>query len=216
MDKGREINWLKLILTFLIASFLFSIGMFIGYLAKELIAQATISIEEETRSEIFNLETISLIDSNEACNVLTFDLVSEKLDYLGELITTLEVRKGKYDSEVLELKKLYTSLEVRHMYLVKENNKNCQRNNTVIMFYYSNDKECQGIVEKGSFVLTYLRNKYDFVKVYSFDVDLKSDIVSILKRKYDVSGCQTIIVNEEQKFKNIENSEEFEKALFND
>ena len=214
MEKERKINWLKLILAFLIASFLFFIGMFLGFLAKGIIEKSTIDIEESTRNEIANLETINLIDQDSSCSSLTLDLVSEKLDYLGDLITTLEVKKGKYDRDVLELKKLYTNLEVRHMFLVNEENKKCASNNTVIMFFYSNSEECKGSVEKDSFIITYLRNKHDSLRVYSYDIDLSSDIISILKKKYSVRGCQTIVVNGNSTLSNIENSQDFEKFLF--
>src|SRR3989338_2105261 len=213
-EKERKINWLKLILAFLIASFLFFIGLFLGYLAKGIIEKSTIDIEESTRNEIANLETINLIDLGSDCSFFTLELVSEKLDYLGELITTLEVKKGKYDNDVLELKKLYTNLEVRHMFLVSERNNKCSSNNTIIMFFYSNSIECKESVERNSFVITYLRNKHDSLRVYSYDIDLNSDIISILKKKYSVSGCQTIVVNGNKSIGNIENSQDFEKSLF--
>ena len=84
----------------------------------------------------------------------------------------------------------------------------------VIMFFYSNSEECKGSVEKDSFIITYLRNKHDSLRVYSYDIDLSSDIISILKKKYSVRGCQTIVVNGNSTLSNIENSQDFEKFLF--
>ena len=54
----------------------------------------------------------------------------------------------------------------------------------------------------------------DSLRVYSYDIDLNSDIISILKKKYSVSGCQTIVVNGNKSIGNIENSQDFEKSLF--
>jgi len=208
---NRKIDWLRMILAFLIAVFLFSFGIFMGYIAKGVLEQSVSDIEQETRNEILTLETLrDLIGQNSSCDTSNLDFVSQRLDYVGQLITTLEVRKGKFDSNVLEMKKLYSILEVRHILLTTESNQRCGSNYSEIFFFYSNQKECTDEVQKTSFILTYLRNKYSHVRVYSFDGDLDSELVKYMVKKYKVNLCTAVIFDGEKFEGKIEDAESVE------
>lgn len=208
----RKINWLKLILAFLIATAIFFFGLFVGYLAKNLISSSTIDIESSTRNTITNLETLNLLEGSYPCNTAVIDTVSQKLDYLGSIITTLENKKGKFDSDVLELKKLYTDIEIRHALLVQSRDAKCGQVHNIILFFYSNTAECKAQVDKTAFIADYMRNKYDNVKVYSFDSDLNSDVVSVLKNQYKIAGCSGIVLND-KKIENVTNSQQLENVI---
>jgi len=194
----REINWTRLLLAFLIATFLFSLGIFLGFLAKGTITDASVSLQEGIRNDIINLETLYLLEDSFPCNEEIITITSQKLDYLGELITTLEVKRGKDAEDVLELKKLYTILEIRHFLLTETRNEKCSGSHTTFLFFYSNDENCEGEVEKASFVLTFLRNKYDNIRVYSFDINLNSEIITTLKSEYNIKGCSGVVMNKEK------------------
>ena len=213
VGEDRKINWQKITLAFLIAVFMFTFGLFIGFLAKTLIQGATIDLQNSVRNEIVNLETIDLLEKNNVCENYSINLISEKLDYTGELISLLEIKKGKADTEVLELKKLYTMLEVRHMLLMEEKNRLCDQDYDIFLFFYSNDENCEDDVEKTSFILSYLRKKYDNVRVYSFDSNLDSDLVKILMSKYSVNSCKVVILNGEKVTKDIARSEDLEELF---
>ena len=213
VGEDRKINWQKITLAFLIAVFMFTFGLFIGFLAKTLIQGATIDLQNSVRNEIVNLETIDLLEKDNVCENYSINLISEKLDYTGELISLLEIKKGKADTEVLELKKLYTMLEVRHMLLMEEKNRLCDQDYDIFLFFYSNDENCEDDVEKTSFILSYLRKKYDNVRVYSFDSNLDSDLVKILMSKYSVTSCKVVILNGEKVTKDIARSEDLEELF---
>jgi len=210
---NREIDWGRFILAFLIACFLFSFGLFIGYLTKGVVESTTIDIIASTRNELTNLETLTVLEKDYPCNSFVLDETSDKLNYLGELITTLEVKKGKNNNEVLELKKMYTLLEARHMILIKQKNTQCNQNYSTFLFFYSNEKECQTKEGDISFILSYLRKKYDFVRVYSFDVNLDSEIIKFLKDAYKIEGCESVVLNDKKIEGKIENSDDFEVLL---
>ena len=194
----RKFNWPRITLAFLIAVFLFAFGLLAGYVAKEYIQGASLTLEETARNEIIELETIYLLDSQFQCNTEALDITSSKLDNLGELITTLEQKKGKNDQEVLGLKKIYTVLETRHYLLISQRNKQCAQKYSVFFYFYSNGEKCHTPTKEISTVLTYIRNKYDFVRVYSFDVDLNSDIIGFLKKKYGADSCVTVVLDEQK------------------
>lgn len=209
----RKINWEKMILAFLIAVFLFCLGLFIGYLARGIVEGAAMNVEEGMRNEIMTLETLSMLGEKYPCDSITLNLMSDKLDYLGDLITTLEVKKGKFDSEVLELKKIYSLLQVRHMLLIQDKDEKCSENYNIFIFFYSNKEECKNLADKMSFILSYLRNKHNDVRVYSFDVDLDSDIVYTLMKRYNIDKCDAVILNDKRVNATFESSDDVERLL---
>lgn len=210
---SREINWQRLILAFLIATFLFFLGLFLGYLAKGYISQNSVELEQSVRNDIIDLETIYLLDQEFPCNPQILDTTSQKLDYLGELITVLEVKKGKFSPDVLELKKLYTVLEVRHFLLTEARSTQCGEDYDTVLFFYSNEENCQGEVDQASFVLTYLRNKYSSLRIYSFDKDLESDLIGALKSQYEIERCSEVILNKEKLNFTVTDSSQVEELL---
>lgn len=210
----RKIDWARLYLAFFIACFLFAFGLFIGYLAKGIVEQTSLSIEETTRNELINLETLSLLEKRFPCNTEILNLTSQKLNYLGSLIDTLEAKKGKNDPQVLELKKLYTILEVRHMLLVLDREDECSSGESdVFLFFYSNKQECKDDVDRISFVLSYLRKKYSNAKVYSFDSELESELVRVLKDQYNVGDCASVVLNGKNVGFNVQKSEQLEVLM---
>jgi len=211
--KLRKINWSKIILAFLIASFIFSFGLLVGYLSKQIVESSTITIEDTLRNEFVNIETLGLLESKYPCDSFVLDKASEKLEYLGQLISLLETKKGKENSDVLELKKLYSVLEVRHMLLTEERNSKCGANYTTILFFYSNNKDCEKSAEKVSFILTYLRNKYNFVRIYSFDLNLNSDISGAMKSYYNIDSCYGVVINDQKVTKEIQDSKDIEYLI---
>jgi hypothetical protein len=210
----RKIDWARLYLAFFIACFLFTFGLFIGYLAKGIVEEISLSIEETTRNELTNLETLSLLEKKFPCNSEVLGLTSQKLDYLGGLIDTLETKKGKDDPQVLELKKLYTILEVRHMLLVLDREEQCSsQKSDVFLFFYSNGQECKEDVDRTSFILSYLRKKYSSSKVYSFDADLQSELIAVLKNEYSTSGCASVVLNGKNVGFTIQKAEQLETLM---
>jgi hypothetical protein len=209
----RETNWTKILLAFLIATFLFFFGLFIGYLSNQIIEKNTNFILEETKNEIFSLESLSLLQEDYPCDSYIMDKVSEKLDSLGRIITIFEEDKGLNNKEVLELKKVYTLIQLRHFILINKLNENCQRNYSTILFFYSNEKKCEKEVNEKSFILSFLRNKYDFVRVYSFDLNLDSEIIPFFKKTYNLEGCSEIVLNEKKVEEDVKTSKDLEKYL---
>ena len=81
------------------------------------------------------------------------------------------------------------------------------------MFFYSNTQECRGIVNDKSFILSFLRNKYNSVRLYSFDINLNSEIVSFFVKNYKIDGCYAIVLNDKKITGNVTTSHDLEKYL---
>src|SRR3989344_6167101 len=209
----RNIDWLRILLALLIASFMFTFGILGGFFARGVLEGSVIRIQETTKNELLNVETISLLDEHYPCNLQILDTTTKKLNYLGDLITVLEEKKGKNNADVLELKKLYSILETRHMLLLMNREKACNQQYNIFIFFYSNDKDCKNDVDNLAFILTYLRNKHDDVRVYSFDLNLNSDLINVLEEEYSMGGCSGLVLNKKKINLEIKNSDQLEKLL---
>ena len=75
-------------------------------------------------------------------------------------------------------------------------NEECSANYLVTLYFYSNEESCTDCETQG-YLLTYLRDKYSFVKTYSFDVELDSPVIDSLKLIYNVTTVPSIVFDGE-------------------
>ncbi len=205
IEKKKELHLLKVLLAFLIATFLFSSGILIGYSVSYIKFQDVSNAQEEIKYDLLgiNLEKEFIT----SCNPVILSTISSELDDMGKSIDILEQRFGKTDSRVLNEKKKYVLLEVQHFLIVKEYKETCSKNINIIFFFYSNSdayENSRTAARIGNF-LTELKNKNrDSVMIYSFDYELEMNMIKILKTKYDITNPNMIVLNENEKFKGID------------
>jgi hypothetical protein len=212
MEMKRNIDWSKVLLAFLITVFLFNVGVLLGYFGSKIIEGSSISIIQSTNNEISNLETLNLLEQNYPCSSSTLDVATERLAYMSDLIDSMEDQRGKTNSDVIELKKIYSIVEIRHMLLLKQRAENCGVNYSIVIYFYSNENECKDDTNRISFILTYLRNKFSNLRVYSYDINLNNDAVQILKNYYNATGCYQVLLDEKP-LGEIRESQDIEKYL---
>lgn len=212
-QRKREINWLRILLAFLIASFLFFLGLFLGYITGKFIENSSLGIEEKIKDEISNFETLAAVQKNYPCSVELLNTATDRLGYLTDFIDLMEKQKGKNDANVIRIKKLYSIVESRHMLLLMETENRCNSSYNIVQYFYSNVKECESDLDKVSFILSYAKKKNPDIKVYSFDMNLDSDVVYILKQNYNVSQCYTLVLNSKRVDFDINDASSFEKLL---
>ncbi len=213
--EPRKIDWARIALAVFISCFIFTFGILAGYFGRDVLEGSIIGIQEHTKNELLSIETITLLDDNYPCSNSILETTSEKLNELGDLITLLEKRKGFNDEEVLELKKLYSLIEIRHMLLLTHREKECKQNYNIFLFFYSNEKTCKSEVDKLAFILSYLRKNEESIKVYSFDIWLDSDLIKILKEENKISGCSGIVLNGKKVTKDIYQADQLKELLKN-
>jgi len=190
--KDRKINWMKVTATLALTIIIFVSGLYLGTLITKGKVNDIINLEKEANLELENIAIESMLLEENPC----FDpaLLSEKLNDLGSKLTYLEAQYKKNDPKILELKKPYTLLEVRHYLAMKRMVEQCSYNYTLILFFYSNTPEHIDESEKQGFVLDYLQ-KLGNVKVYSFDSDLNLGIIRILKGMNSVTIVPSTVIN---------------------
>ncbi len=193
--EDRKVSSKKILLTLFLTLLVFSLGLLVGYAITAAKIGDVSQFEKEARFQLESLDLEEKLLDEVPC--VESGALTEKLGDLGTRLTYLESQYSKNDPRVLELKKPYTLLQVRHYLRIKEMKESCDFNYTIILFFYSNSPEKLKLSEEQGFVIDYLQKKYSFsnVKVYSFDTDLDIDVMDSLKRVYGITEAPSIVVD---------------------
>ena len=210
----RQISVTKYIAVFAVTILLFVAGLLFGQFLTNQKYKDIQTIDKSLRLELSDLEVQNSLAESYPCNSFFIYSLGGKLDDLGNKLILLENQIGKNDKLVIELKKPYTLLLIKHYLLIKERANKCNEEYATILFFYSNKPEFIDTSEKQGYLLGYFGNKYgyDKVKVYSIDGDLDLGTVNALKNIYNITYFPTTVVNDFV-FIGFHDKEELEKYL---
>lgn len=211
--KERIMHRDRLIAAIAIAILFFAAGIFIGYIITQGKLAKVESMENKLRFDIMSIELESVIASENPCfaNPKTLETA---LDEVTMKISFLENQLGKNDPQVLELKKYYSLLEIRHYLYMQERKEKCGEDYSLILFFYSNKPENIDMSEKQGYVLDYLKDKYTIerIKVYSLDYDLDLGVIKSLVQQYSVTETPSLVIDRNLYF-GFHDKEELEKLF---
>ena len=115
----------------------------------------------------FTLLTAAPCDSSASSTTLTSELNS-----LGTRLAYTENQLGSDNLQVLRLKDQYSLLEIRDFLITKQLAAACgTKPPTTVLYFYSNAGDCPDC-DKAGYALSYLRDTYPSLRVYSFDYNL--------------------------------------------
>ena len=207
ISSGREFPLARLIISFIIATFLFTIIF--------LFVNSVLYLNYQGASENNDAINVSLYEGNLNCTFEYFYNTSTLLYHSGVKIALLEDRFGKNDPAVLELKKEYTSLQFQHLALVRGFNEKCGKNLQIILFFYSNDDKTVKESEKVGYILDTLKLRYpDKLMIYAFDANLDQSDIQNEILKYNLKSFPTVILNNVT-LPRIENIKQIEEKINN-
>ena len=190
LSKGRYVQ------TLVITISIFMLGVFIGFFISEKMISKMLSSYDEIRLKVAGATLETSILEGELCRYDILGVTGKERFDLGKQVEEMENVRGKTDEQVLRLKEEYTMLSVNHLLLVEKWKKECNRNVSIIIFFYSN-KENFTESENQGFVLDYIYTKYpNKISTYAFDVDIDNPVINAMKRKYDVNVIPTVIIND--------------------
>src|SRR3989344_7119917 len=159
---------IALLITIVLAG---TVAYTVKYLNRARIAELS-AIEEQLSIDMLSLDTqFSLLeaapcDSNASSTALT----SELADF-GSRLSYAEEQLGNDDAQVIRLKDRYSLLEIRDYLITKKLAQACGTRPVTVLYFYSNSGDC-GECDKAGYALSYLRNTYPSLRVYSFDYNL--------------------------------------------
>ncbi len=130
------------------------------------------AIQENIATDTLSLETQFDLLANLSCTDLKDNPVSStELGSLGDRLAYTEERLGSNNPEVIALKRQYSLLEIKDYLLGQKVAERCATKPVSILYFYSNAGDCESCDRAGR-TLTYLRETYPDVRVYSFDYNL--------------------------------------------
>jgi hypothetical protein len=161
------------LLAFFIAAAIFGTGFWASSTINTLRISELREIEQRIAIDTLSLETQFDLLGNLACAELSENSVlSSELNNLAEKLDFTESRLGSDNEEVVLLKKQYSLLQIKDYLLMRQVSEKCNLKPVFVLYFYSNVAgDCENCDSAGH-VLTYLRETYPQLRVYSFDYNL--------------------------------------------
>ena len=144
----------------------------INYLNRERVAQLN-DLQDRLATDTLSVETqFALLEQAPCADPSEGNILSDEVSDLGDRLNVTETRLGSNDSQVIELKKQYTLLQIRDYLLTQQLASACKVNPTVALYFYSNTPGSCADCDRASYALSYLHETYPALRVYSFDYNL--------------------------------------------
>jgi hypothetical protein len=144
----------------------------INYLDRQRLAELT-AIQTQLATDTLSLETqFSLLENAPCEDIAGGTELSQEVSSLGDRLAGAEERLGSKNTQVIDLKKQYTLLQIRDYLLTQQLAKTCHIKPTVALYFYSNVPGTCADCDRASYALSYLHETYPNLRVYSFDYDL--------------------------------------------
>ena len=187
---------------------LYAVGVFTGAMILSYTdsksSQELAELESEIEGYGSDLEAIELEQlylasgqSELGCKFIvnSLDRVQTDLGYFwGRLPEKLEVFEAENptDQGYEELKREYMAVSLKAWLLSLSVKERCGEDISPILYFYSRD--CEGCIEQGQ-ALDQARQESG-VLVYTIDLNLESDAVSIVKEAYEVGSAPSLIIGD--------------------
>lgn len=143
----------------------------INYLNNARVAELT-TIESQLSIDTLSLDTqFSLLEAAPCDSAASSTTLTGELADLGTRLSYTEDQLGTDNAQVIRLKEQYSLFEIRDYLITKELAAACGTRPVTVLYFYSNAGDCSDC-DKAGYALSYLRNTYPSLRVYSFDYNL--------------------------------------------
>lgn len=184
----------------------------INYLDQKRIEEIR-AIEAQLSTDTLSLETqFSLLEEASCEDLAEGSILSAEVGSLGDRLAFAEQRLGSDNAEVLRLKKQYTLFQIRDYILTNRIAEACDVDPTIVLYFYSNAVDCEDC-DRAGYALSYLREKYPTLRVYSFDYHLDLGALKTLIAIEKVKPTLPAFVVENELQYGFEDAETFEALL---
>jgi hypothetical protein len=210
--EHRPIDWRKYMLAFMITAIIFITAVYTNnYFNDKRIGEMR-AIQDSISTNISSSEIEVALLSDVACEEAGTSMLSNELGPLAERIAYSEENIGTNNADVIALKKAYSLLELKDYLLMKSIASRCSKKIGFALYFYGDKQSCPDC-EKASYVLTYLKNKYPELRVYSFDYNLDLSAVQTLITMLKIKGDLPAIVIDREVVSGFQDKEKLEKTL---
>lgn len=187
----RELSLNIYIVALIVTVAIFSLGIYVGMVIDES-AKANVDSELRTLEQDLYLSRIMLLmeeNTTEFCPIYSekLEAVNSERQLIGDRLEYLETVRGMHDDE---LKERYFYLELENYLLMQKMKNECGGEFVPVLFFYADGDEASN--NQGE-VLGQLRAAHPEVKVFSFDGNMDTAVVSVLKEKYLVTSYPAVV-----------------------
>ncbi len=189
-------QWKKYVLALVVTAAIFATAFY----AADRFSAARINdvraTENQIAIDILSNETQYDLLSEQSCSdIAGGETLSDALNSLAARLSYAEENLGSKNPEVIVLKKQYSLLEIKDYLLMEKITARCGTHPVSVLYFYSNEGTCADCSREGD-VLTYLRETYPLLRVYSFDYDLDLSAMQTLVKIHRVqNNLPALIVN---------------------
>ncbi len=174
------------LLAFLISAAIFATGFYVSSSINKLRLDELQTIEQQIGIDTLSVETQFDLLSRLSCeNVSEGTELSTELNTLAGRLDYTEGQLGSENPQVIQLKSQYSLLEIKDYLLMQEIAQKCNLKPVFVLYFYSNEGDCAQCDSAGH-VLTYLRQTYPQLRVYSFDYNLNVGALQTLTTIYKI------------------------------
>lgn len=173
MSGGNpKIQWQKYALVFVITAAIFGTAVYANSLLNDRRVANIQSIQQKISTDILSLETqFDLLQELSCKDISENSVLSGELNSLASRLAFTEGALGSTNAEVVSLKQQYSLLQIKDYLLMQRIAEKCSLKPVFVLYFYSNAGDCEDCTRMGH-VLTYLREEYPKLRVYSFDYNL--------------------------------------------
>lgn len=209
----RSIDWKKYLLVLVITVAIFGTALYISNRLNDRRIDEIRSIGDQISIDILSSETqFSLLAESSCKDLAGQSILSKEINSLAEKLSYTEDKLGSDNSEVIELKRYYSLLEIKDYLLMKKVTSQCGVKPITVLYFYSNSGDCSEC-EKAGYVLTSLRQKYPDLRVYSFDYNLNLSALRTLISIFKIEDRLPAIMIGDKVFYGFTPLEDIESAI---
>ncbi len=188
--------WKRYFIAFFITVAIFGTAFYIAARIDDQRVADIRAAEDSVSVDILSSETQYELLNNLDCKTISANpILSSELNSLASRLSVAEDNLGATNAEVIQLKERYSLLEIKDYLLMEQVSKKCDLKPVYILYFYSNTGNCPDCAHEGD-VLTYLRQQYPGLRVYSFDYNLNLSALRTLISLQNLQGqLPALIIN---------------------
>jgi hypothetical protein len=203
----------RYLLAFLIGTFIFINGFVVTNIILSIQFNRLSQFQDQISFTIFEDKLNYRLFDADPCTIDNFNKISKSLNHQGRSIANLEEKFGKNNNKVKFRKIFYSLVELEHFEFINEINEKCEKDFLTILFFYSNHQRDIDKSEMAGKLLDHIAQKNENLIIYSFDINLDSEIIQNLKELYKIEESPTIIINKNKKISGNIQLEDIEENL---
>jgi hypothetical protein len=147
------------------------------------------NVEDNISLSILSSETEYEILREISCdapNAKNNTALNAEISKLADMLETLE-HNDKNDERILSAKKRYSLLLIKDYLLSKKISEDCKTKPTFVIYFYGNADICPECVKTGA-ALTSLRQDFEGMRVYAFDMNLDLPLIKSFANIYGIKN----------------------------